>query len=326
MNNQTVLVTGGSGFIGTAVCMTLANNGHNVINIDRVKKDIKGVTHYTCDFAGPEIYGVLKLFKPTTIIHLAADHEIGRSVIEPNVFYQNNVANTIRLLDYAVNLEIKNFIFSSTSSVYGDDVPFPTAEKTPKNPVNPYGRSKSMVEDILLDFSVAFNIKHVSLRYFNAAGAVPDLSHGYTQNPASHLIPIVCQRILNNESVMVYGNSYDTKDGTCERDYTHLMDIVDAHILAMNYLNNGGESDVFNIGSGECSSVMDVIRVAEAIANKPAEYKIVEPRAGDPVRTRADIQKSRAVLGFSPKYSLEDTIKDAYAWAEKNIKKKKKGV
>lgn len=326
MNKQTVLVTGGSGFIGTAVCMMLVEQGYHVVNIDRVKKDINGVTQYPFDLENPQVEGILNIVKPDTIIHLAADHEVGRSVTEPNVFYWNNVCNTVKLLNIAVKIGVKNFIFSSTSSVYGDDVPFPTAEDTPKNPVNPYGRSKSMIEDILLDYSNAFNIKHVSLRYFNAAGAMPDISHGYTQEPASHLIPIVCKSVITDDHLLVYGNDYDTVDGTCERDYTHLYDIANAHILAMDYLDQGGDSDVFNIGSGFCSSVMDVIKEVQSVTNKTVNYEIVEPRAGDPERTRADIQKSQSVLGYSPKYSLQDIIRDAYAWAEKNTKKKKKGA
>lgn len=315
MNDQakTVLVTGGNGFIGTMVCKLLSQAGHNVINIDRVKKKQENVTLYPFDIDNSQVNGVIKLTKPNTIIHLAADHEVGRSVTEPDVFYKNNVSNTIGLLNSAIESGVENFIFSSSSSVYGDVLGFPTTEDSPKVPMSPYGRTKAIVEDMLDDYAKAYGLNFVALRYFNAAGADPDLSHGYTQNPASHLIPIICKKILNNEKLTINGNDYDTPDGTVVRDYTHVFDIATAHLAAMNYLNDGGKSTVFNIGAGNAQSILEVVE-AFARNGTPVEYEFGPRRAGDPPMTFADITKANTLLGWSPVYSIDEIVNHALEW------------
>jgi UDP-glucose-4-epimerase GalE len=317
---KTVLVTGGSGFIGGMVCRLLVAAGHNVINVDRRKSNVEGVTQYPFDLDNHQLKGVIQLTKPDTIMHFAADHEVGRSVTEPGVFYWNNVANTIALLNHAVSAGVKNFVFSSSSSVYGDIKTFPTIEDTPRDPVSPYGRSKKMVEDLLEDYRTAYGLNYTALRYFNAAGADPELKHGYTQDPASHLIPIICRAVLAGNTVKVYGDDYPTEDGTCVRDYTHVYDIATAHLAAMNYLADSGVSGAYNIGAGKGNSILQVIRTFEKVTGQPVKYEIAERREGDPPTTYADISKTSGAFGWQPIYGLEEIVSHAYNW-EKKVQK-----
>jgi UDP-glucose 4-epimerase len=316
---KTVLVTGGSGYIGGMVCRLLVAAGHNVINVDRVKKEIPGVTQYPFDLNNHQMKGVINLTKPDSIMHFAADHEVGRSVTDPGVFYGNNVANTINLINNAVDAGVKKFIFSSSSSVYGDIQNFPTTEDTATNPISAYGLTKKMVEDMLPDYDRAYGMKFVNLRYFNAAGASPDNTHGYTQNPASHLVPIIAKAIIKGEPVQVFGNDYDTDDGTCERDYTHVFDIATAHLAALNYLDDKGTSNTFNLGQSSPNSVMQVIEAFERVTFEKVNYEVVDRRAGDPPKTYADITKARDELGWAPIYGLDEIVAHSFEW-EKNQK------
>ena len=320
---KTVLVTGGSGYIGGMVCKLLVDEGHNVINVDRRKKDLPGVALYPFDLDNSQIKGVISLTKPDTIMHFAADHEVARSVVEPNVFYWNNVANSISLLNHAVDNGVNNFIFSSSSSVYGDIVDFPTTEDTPKAPVSPYGLSKSIIEDILPDYEKAFGLNYVTLRYFNAAGADPDLTHGYMQEKASHIVPIVCRNVLNGEVTTVFGMDYDTPDGTAIRDYTHVFDIATAHLASMHYLGDGGESDIFNIGNGEGNSVLDVLKAFKKVTGTMPEHTFASRREGDPAITHADNSKAKEKLGWTPVFGLEEIVQSSLEWEGKNHKEKK---
>lgn len=319
---KTVLVTGGSGFVGGMVCRLLVAAGHNVINVDRKKKDIDGVTQYPFDIDNHQLKGVIQLTRPDTIMHFAAEHEVARSMVEPGKYYWNNVANTIALLNHAVGAGVKNFVFSSSSSVYGMHDTFPTPETTDRDPMSPYGKTKKMVEDILVDYYRAYGLNFTSLRYFNASGADPELKHGYTQDPASHLIPILARAAINENTVNVYGDDYNTKDGTTERDYTHVFDIATAHLAAMNYLNDGGSSGAFNIGAGDSASVLNVIETFNRVNDTAIKYEVVGRRLGDPPRTFADITKAKNTLGWSPVYSLDDIVKHAYEW-EKKVQKVK---
>lgn len=319
---KTVLVTGGSGFVGGMVCRLLVAAGHNVINIDRKKKDIDGVTQYPFDIDNHQLKGVIQLTRPDTIMHFAADHEVGRSMIDPGKYYWNNVANTVALLNHAVGAGVKNFVFSSSSSVYGMHDTFPTAETTERDPMSPYGRTKKMVEDILVDYYRAYGLNFTSLRYFNAAGADPELRHGYTQDPASHLIPILARAAINGDTVDVYGDDYATADGTAERDYTHVADIATAHLAAMQYLEDGGVSGAFNIGAGSTTSVLAVINTFNRVNQTNIEYNITDRRPGDPKQTFADITKAKNSFGWEPVYTLDDIVKHAYEW-EKKVQKVK---
>ena len=315
---KTILVTGGSGYIGGMVCRLLVDAGHNVINIDRTKKDIPGVTLYPFDIDNHQLKGVIKLTQPDTIMHFAAEHEVARGESEPGLFYQNNIGNTIALLNHAVEAGVKNFVFSSSSSVYGDIQTFPTTEDTSKNPVGAYGRSKSIIEDLLPDYKRAYGLNYAALRYFNAAGASED--HGYNQEKASHIVPIICRKVLAEETIEVFGSDYDTADGTCERDYTHVFDIAMAHMAAMNYLEDGGDSDVFNIGAGNSTSILQLIGTFEYVLGKTITYELGNARPGDAPKTFADITKAKEKLGWEPVHTIEDIVKSSMAWEEKNWK------
>ena len=319
---RTVLVTGGSGFVGGMVCRLLVAAGHNVINVDRKKKEIDGVTQYPFDIDNHQLKGVIQLTRPDTIMHFAAEHEVGRSMVEPGKYYWNNVANTIALLNHAVGAGVKNFVFSSSSSVYGIHDNFPTSENTPREPISPYGKTKKIVEDILVDYYRAYGLNYVALRYFNAAGADPELSHGYVQDPASHLIPILAKAAISGDAVKIFGDDYETKDGTAERDYTHVFDIATAHLASMNYLSDGGPSGVFNIGAGNSSSVLHVIDRFNSVNGTKINYEITDRRPGDPSRTYSDISKAKNAFGWSPVYTLDDIVKHAYEW-EKKVQKVK---
>lgn len=323
--SKTILVTGGSGFIGTALCKLLVEAGHNVINIDRKKKDIEGVTLYPFDIDNHQVRGIIQLVKPDAIIHLAADHEVGRSMQEPSVYYANNVANTINLLNCAVEAGVKEFIYSSSSSVYGNTDVIPTPESERCDPRSPYARTKHMVEQILDDYRKAYDFNYISLRYFNAAGAMPDLSHGYTQDPASHLVPILCRKSITGETLTINGSDYPTVDGTAARDYTHVCDIASAHLAALNYLHDTETSDVFNIGAGRSTTVMEMVAaLAECDVTETALTTVLGPRRdGDVAQTGADIRRAKEFLGWEPQFSLQDILTHAYAWEKKNTKRKK---
>lgn len=319
---KTVLVTGGSGFVGGMVCRLLVAAGHNVINIDKKKKEIEGVTQYPFDIDNHQLKGVIQLTRPDTIMHFAAEHEVGRSMVEPGKYYWNNVANTIALLNHSVGAGVKNFIFSSSSSVYGIHDTFPTTENTPRDPISPYGRTKKIVEDILVDYYRAYGLNYVALRYFNAAGADPELRHGYMQDPASHLIPILARAAISGETVKVFGDDYPTIDGTAERDYTHVFDIATAHLASMNYLSDGGHSGAFNIGAGNSFSVLRVIDRFNSVNETNINLEIVDRRPGDPARTFSDISKAKTAFGWEPVHTLDDIVKHAYEW-EKKVQKVK---
>lgn len=320
--SKTIIVTGGSGFIGTAICTLLVQAGHNVINLDRKKKDIEGVTLYPFDIDNHQVKGIIQLVRPDSIIHLAADHEVGRSVTEPGIFYANNVANTINLLNCAVEAGVKEFIYSSSSSVYGDTNVIPTTESEACDPQSPYARTKYMVEQILEDYRKAYDFNYISLRYFNAAGALPDLSHGYTQEPASHLIPLMCRAAINQTEFVVNGNEYSTEDGTCKRDFTHVYDIATAHLAALNYLHDTECSDTFNIGTGKSHSVSEILEKVSELNKGSIPYKIGPNRAGDIKETCADVNKAKSLLGWDPMYNIDDILIHSYAWEKKHKRKK----
>ncbi len=317
---QTILVTGGSGYIGGMVCLLLVKAGFNVINVDKVQKEIPGVKQYVIDVGNSEILNIIASNKPSSIMHFAADHEVRKSIKKPDEFYANNVINTIKLLNASIKCNVENIIFSSTSAVYGNIKSFPTTEETSKFPISPYGKSKSIIEDLLEDYENAYGLKHVVLRYFNAAGASPDLIHGYTQDPASHIIPIVAQKILSDETIEVFGNDFDTKDGTPERDYIHVYDIATAHLAALAYLNDGMESDVFNIGANHSNSVLEVIDAFRKVTKKEISYQFAKRRPGDASKTWADSKKAKKILKWKPIYNLDDIVKHAFLWEEQKKK------
>lgn len=317
MNNEdkTVLVTGGSGFIGSITCKLLVDSGFNVINIDRVKSSLDGVTQYPFDIDNHQLKGVIELTKPDAVIHLAADHSVPLSIKDPASTYANNVANSISLLNHSINAGVKHFIFSSSSSVYGDSETILNAESDIPNPKTPYGRSKLIIENVLKDYADAYEMNYASLRYFNAAGSYEGL--GYNLTPKQHLIPILVEKSLKGETFTLNGSDYDTPDGTCIRDYTHVFDVASAHVSALNYLMDGGDSNIFNIGGGSGTSIKQVIEEVEKQTEKPLMIDVGPKRDGDAERTDANIVKAFEILGWEPQNMLEDIVRDEITFQSK---------
>ena len=315
---KTILVTGGSGFIGSITCKLLVDSGYNVINIDRTKRKLEGVTQYPFDLSNNQIKGILELTKPDAIIHLAADHSVPKSISNPASTYFNNVSNTISLLQNAVNSNVKNFIFSSSSSVYGDSESLLNSEIDPTNPKTPYGRSKKIIEDVLTDFSKAYDFNFTSLRYFNAAGSYEGL--GYQLEPKEHLIPILVDKAIKDEEFTINGDDYDTVDGTCVRDYTHVFDIATAHLASLNYLFDGGKSDIFNIGAGSPKSIKEVIKELETQMGINLKTSVGPKREGDPAKTDANTTKAMNSFGWEPVKTITDIIADEIIYQKSKIK------
>lgn len=316
---EKVLVTGGSGYIGTVVTEYLRNIGHTTYVVDTQEPRIPTVMSVTDVTNFDSVAKIFKDFKPDAVIHLAAQHEVGRSVTDPKIFYHTNVLATINLLNLCVKHQCSKFVFSSSSSVYGSTQVLPTPETHECKPESPYARTKYMIEQILSDYSAAYDFNYVSLRYFNAAGAMPDISHGYTQNPASHLIPILCRKALSDDVVMINGGNYCTSDGTAARDYTHVCDIADAHVAALNFLNSARTSDTFNIGAGSSSTVLEVLNLVEKFHGQKIKISMGPIRPGDVSQTCADISKARDILGWVPERTMEDIISTAYLWQKSQL-------
>ena len=304
---RTILVTGGSGFIGSVTCKLLADSGYNVINVDRVKRTIEGVTQYPFDINNSQIKGVIEMTKPDAIIHLAANHSVPKSIAEAKEYYVNNVENSIKLLDHAVDGGVKHIVFSSSSSVYGDSENLLNSEIDDLNPKTPYGRSKAMVETILKDLAAVHDFTYTSLRYFCAAGSYEGF--GYQLDPKEHIMPILVDKALNGGKFIVNGDDYDTIDGTCVRDYTHVLDIATAHLASLHYLFDGGESGIFNIGAGSPKSIKQVIAEVEAQTGNTVDVEYGPKREGDAAKTDANISKAMDSFGWEPVNTLEDIVR-----------------
>lgn len=250
------------------------------------------------------------------VMHFASFIQVGESVLEPAKYYQNNVSNTLNLLNAMLAHGVKNFIFSSTAATFGEPNYVPIDERHPQQPINPYGRSKLMIEQALADYDQAYGLRSVCLRYFNAAGAHPEALLGERHDPETHLIPLVLQAASGRRAaISVFGRDYDTPDGTCIRDYIHVLDLADAHWLALKYLAQGGASNAFNLGNGDGYSVQAVIDTALAVTGRPIRVLDQPRRAGDPARLVADVAKCREVLGWKPVYAdLARIIEHAWRW------------
>jgi len=322
-----ILVTGGAGYIGSHSVLTLQNAGYEVIVLDNlvyghqdlVKNvlKVKLIVGDTCDRA--LLKQIFADYKIDAVMHFAAYAYVGESVTKPAKYYQNNVVGTFTLLEAMVEAGVRKFVFSSTCATYGVPDSVPIKEEQPQNPINPYGATKLMVERILQDFSHAYDFPSVCLRYFNAAGADPEGRLGEDHNPETHLIPLVLQTALGHrESISIFGTDYDTPDGTCIRDYIHILDIAQAHILALEYLLKGGKTDVFNLGNANGFSVNQVIETARKVTGKEINAKVSDRRPGDPPVLVGSGAKAQKILGWQPQYSnLEDIITHAWQWHQK---------
>ena len=316
---KTILVTGGSGFIGSVTCSLLVQAGHNVINIDRVKRELPDITQYPFDIDNHQLKGIMELTKPDAIIHLAANHSVPKSIDNPAETYYNNVANSVSLLKNAVACGVKHFVFSSSSSVYGDSDMLLNSEIDPTNPLTPYGKSKLMIENVLEDYAIAYDFNYTALRYFNAAGSFEGL--GYQLDPKEHIIPIIVSKALKGEKLTINGNDYDTADGTCERDYTHVVDIASAHMAALNYLFDGGEGGAFNIGGGSSSSIDTVVAEVEKQLELTIDKEYGPRRDGDPAKTSANIAMAWDEMGWESSFTIQDIVRDEIAYQQSLIKK-----
>jgi UDP-glucose 4-epimerase len=266
-----------------------------------------------------DIRRVFQKYPITAVMQFAAFTYVGESVEDPQKYYLNNLRNTLNLLEVMLEENVKYFVFSSTCATYGDPVEIPITEDHPQNPINPYGKGKYMVEQVLEDYSKAYNLRYASLRYFNAAGADPDVEIGELHQPETHLIPLILDVALGNrEDIKIFGTDYSTADGTCIRDYIHVLDLADAHIKALERLQNGGKSDVFNLGNGQGFSVREVIDTVEKVTGKKIKASEVGRRPGDPPVLVGSALKARKLLGWQPKYDdLSLIIDTAWRWQQK---------
>ena len=317
-----LLVLGGAGYIGSHTAVELLGRGHEVVIADNLITGYKQAVPKEAVFYQGDIrdYNFLNnLFKKEKIdavIHFAAFSLVGESVTNPLKYYENNLYGTKVLLQAMIDNNVDKIVFSSTAATYGEPENIPILEDDRTCPTNPYGETKLAMEKMMKWSANAYQLRYVSLRYFNACGAHKSGKLGEAHNPESHLIPLVLQ-VPNGkrESVSIYGTDYDTPDGTCIRDYIHVTDLAEAHILAVEYLMKGGESNVFNLGNGVGYSVREVIETARKVTGHPIHAVEIPRRAGDPARLVASGEKAKTVLGWEPKItSLEDIIRSAWVW------------
>ncbi|MBN3951221.1 MAG: UDP-glucose 4-epimerase GalE [Nostoc sp. NMS7] len=323
----TILVTGGAGYIGSHTVLALKQAGYNVVILDNlvyghrdlVEKvlQVELIVGDTGDRA--LLDHVFKTHDIAAVMHFSAYAYVGESVTDPAKYYRNNVVGTLTLLEAMLTASVKKFVFSSTCATYGIPEFVPIPETHPQNPINPYGATKLMVEQILADFDVAYGLQSVRFRYFNAAGANPSGLLGEDHNPETHLIPLVLMTALGKrESISIFGTDYPTPDGTCVRDYIHVNDLADAHILGLEYLLKGGDSEVFNLGNGSGFSVREVIAAAEQVTGVSIPVEERDRRPGDPPILIGTSEQARTILGWQPQYpSIKDIVAHAWQWHQK---------
>lgn len=316
-----VLVTGGAGYIGSHFVKLISEKKINSVVIDNLSRGHRNAVHPDSVFEQIDLLDYEKLskciliYKPDAVVHFAAFAYVGESVENPLLYYQNNVVGSFNLVKACKEAGINKFVFSSTCSLYGNPEKVPISENQKTNPINPYANTKLAIEKILGDFDTAFGMKSISLRYFNAAGADPSELIGESHNPEPHLIPIVLQTALGKrEKVFVFGNDYNTADGTCIRDYIHVNDLADAHLKALNYLANGGSSQIINLGTGNGNSVLEIINKSMSITGKKINYEFAPRRSGDPDVLVADFNKAKKLLNWEPDFSIEEIISTAWNW------------
>ena len=326
MTKPTILVTGGAGYIGSHAVKALQQVGYKIVILDNLvygHRDIAEILGVELIIGDTNDRALLdQLFSDRQIVavmHFAAYAYVGESVTQPDKYYRNNVVGTLSLLEAMVTANIKNFVFSSTCATYGVPQQIPITEDHPQSPINPYGATKLMVERILQDFDVAYGLKSVIFRYFNAAGADPEGAIGEDHHPETHLIPLVLQTALGKrEAITVYGTDYPTADGTCIRDYIHVNDLADAHVLGLQYLLEGNQSEIFNLGNGNGFSVKEVIDAAKRITGKPINVIFGDRRAGDPPALVGSAAKAQSILHWKPKYAdINLILQHAWQWHQK---------
>ena len=319
-----ILIVGGAGYIGSHMVLLLRGQSHEVVVLDDLSSGQADAVPNDCLVTGNVGDAALldRLFtghRFDAVMHFASFIQVGESVEKPAKYYRNNLVNTIALLDAMVRHGVARFVFSSTAAIFGQPEYTPIDEAHPKQPINPYGRSKWMVEQVLQDYDGAYGLKSVCLRYFNAAGADPEGRIGENHNPETHLIPLLLQVASGRrESAQIFGRDYDTPDGTCIRDYIHIVDLCAAHALALRDLGTGGASAAYNLGNGSGFSVREVIESVRTVTGKPLHIVDGPRRAGDPARLVADAMLARRRLGWTPAYpDLSTIVAHAWNWERK---------
>lgn len=322
MTGDTILVVGGAGYIGSHMVKLLQRRGFPVMVVDNLvggrREAVTGNAGLHVGEMGDPgfIDTVMDQTQPVAVMHFASFIQVGESVTAPHLYYQNNLMSTLVLLDAMRRHQVQNFIFSSTAAVYGDPVHLPIDENHTKNPINPYGRSKWMVEQVLQDYASAYGLRFFALRYFNAAGADPEGELGECHQPETHLIPLVLQVAAGRRPhIAIFGADYPTPDGTCIRDYIHVTDLCEAHLLALKALLDGAGSRQYNLGTGTGNSVAEVIATAQAVCGRPIRTEILPRRPGDPPVLVADSLAMVSDFGWRPVHgSLETIIRHAWQW------------
>ena len=328
-----ILVTGGAGYIGSHTCKALSKAGLTPVAFDNL---VTG--HGEAVKWGPlergdildraRLDAVLQKYRPLAVLHFAAYAYVGESVTQPAKYYRNNVSGALTLLEAMRDHGVTQMVFSSSCSTYGTPRSIPIGENHPQNPINPYGASKLMVERMLADFGAAYNLRSVSLRYFNAAGADPDGEIGEDHDPETHLIPLVLKAGVGEcPNITIYGTDYDTPDGTCIRDFVHVTDLAEAHVLALRALESGCDSSSYNLGIGHGFSVREVIRTANVVSGQSIPVAEGGRRPGDPARLVADAKRAKGELGWDPQYGdLTQIIATAWDWMLKRRKVRTRGT
>jgi len=316
-----ILVTGGAGYIGSHACKALAKAGYTPITYDNLIYGHEWAVQWgpleRGDILDAQRLGeVMARYRPKAVMHFAAFAYVGESVEDPAKYYRNNVVGTLNLLDAMREQGVPKIVFSSTCATYGMPRQVPMEENHPQNPINPYGWSKLMIEQALRDYASAYEMNAVSLRYFNAAGADPDGEIGESHEPETHLIPLVLDAVAGRRpDITVFGNDYDTPDGTCIRDYIHVTDLADAHVRALDYLEDHQGFDAFNLGNGNGFSVQEVIEMARQITGIDFHVRIGDRRSGDPPRLVGDSSRACQALGWHSKFDdLATIIETAWRW------------
>lgn len=321
-----ILITGGAGYIGSHTAINFLNSGKDIVVFDNLEtghyeiiqtlQSLGNVKFEKGDLRNIEdIDKVFSKYDIEAVIHFAAFALVGESVENPAKYYRNNVVGTLNLLDTMIKHNVKKIVFSSTCATYGEPQYTPIDEKHPQNPINSYGASKLMVERIMQDYDTAYGLKSIKLRYFNVAGCDEKCRVGEWHEPETHLIPNILKSTFGEgKTFKIFGNDYDTPDGTCIRDYVNVEDLAQAHRLALEYLNKLNKSDVFNLGTEKGDSVKNIFDACEKVLNKKIPVEIAGRRPGDPARLYADAAKARQTLGWMPAKTIQDSINTAYQW------------
>lgn len=318
-----ILVTGGAGYIGAVTAHELVKAGHEVVVFDNLqhgdRNRIDGMDLVVGDTTNFDLISqTLRSYHIEAVIHFAAWIEMGESMQDPGKYFYNNVYGTLQLLNAMVSERVDKLVFSSTAGVYGNPIKIPIAEDDPQNPLNPYGESKLIVEKMLRWFSEIHNLRSIAIRYFNAAGALPEGKLGESHDPESHLIPNIMKAVLEDREFTLFGDDYNTPDGTCVRDYIHVLDLASAHILALEALEKEHKTGVYNAGTGKGYSNKEIIAMIEKVSGRQVKVKVSPRRPGDADILVADSSKLQKELNWKPQYSdLETIIETAWQWHNK---------